>query len=271
MGFGSGGLWLGIVFSTLERWPGEEYLCMSRIFAAYSVGALVGPGLGAIGGIRRSIRHVPRARRVRRSSFRPSAGRPGTSSVSDRPDRTSTTGLLGGRDSDHRRDPWNRACRWRAAAALFLAPLTVRDRRRLRRTGRRRGVRLGRRRSARPRTSHSDRRRATRSSESRSRERRTSSPLGWLRSRSSGRELGSDRRAATGLLLEAVPGERIISAMVVWSQMAMIGYLVAPIAGGALGQSLGYGSLGILPAAMVAVLVCAVYARKQGLKRSQAA
>lgn len=51
MGLGSGGLWMGVTFSTLDRWPGQEYLCMSRIFAAYSVGGLLGPGLGAIEGI----------------------------------------------------------------------------------------------------------------------------------------------------------------------------------------------------------------------------
>jgi MFS family permease len=51
MGLGSGGLWIGITFGTLERWPGQEYLCMSRIFAAYSVGGLIGPALGAIDGI----------------------------------------------------------------------------------------------------------------------------------------------------------------------------------------------------------------------------
>lgn len=51
MGLGSGGLWMGITFSTLDRWPGQEYLCMSRIFAAYSVGGLLGPALGALGGV----------------------------------------------------------------------------------------------------------------------------------------------------------------------------------------------------------------------------
>ena len=51
MGLGSGGVWMGVTFETLQRWPGQEYLCMSRIFAAYSVGALVGPALGALGGV----------------------------------------------------------------------------------------------------------------------------------------------------------------------------------------------------------------------------
>jgi MFS family permease len=52
MGLASGGIWIGVTFDTLERWPGQEYLCMSRIFAAYSVGGLIGPMLGAFGGIR---------------------------------------------------------------------------------------------------------------------------------------------------------------------------------------------------------------------------
>ena len=50
MGVGSAGLWIGVTLDTLERWPGQEYVCMSRIFAAYSIGGLVGPALGAVGG-----------------------------------------------------------------------------------------------------------------------------------------------------------------------------------------------------------------------------
>lgn len=51
MGLGSGALWMGITYTTLERWPGQEYRCMSRVFAAYSAGALLGPALGAPGGV----------------------------------------------------------------------------------------------------------------------------------------------------------------------------------------------------------------------------
>ncbi|MFC8095750.1 hypothetical protein [Streptomyces sp. NPDC057301] len=43
MGLGSGCLWLGITFATPAAWPGQEYLCMSRIYAAYSAGGLMGP------------------------------------------------------------------------------------------------------------------------------------------------------------------------------------------------------------------------------------
>lgn len=52
MGLGSGGLWMGVCFATLERAPGREYLGMARLLAAYSAGSLIGPALGAIGGVR---------------------------------------------------------------------------------------------------------------------------------------------------------------------------------------------------------------------------
>jgi predicted MFS family arabinose efflux permease len=41
MGLGSCGIWMGVTYTTLERWPAMEYLCMSRVFAAYSAGALL--------------------------------------------------------------------------------------------------------------------------------------------------------------------------------------------------------------------------------------
>ncbi|WP_405970008.1 hypothetical protein OG496_06735 [Streptomyces sp. NBC_00988] len=50
--FGSDCLWLGITFTTLAGRPGQEYLCMSRIFAAYSAGGPPGPLLGSIHGVR---------------------------------------------------------------------------------------------------------------------------------------------------------------------------------------------------------------------------
>jgi hypothetical protein len=52
---GSGGLRIGVTFGTLEHWPHQEYVCMSRIYAAYSIGGLIGPGLGALGGTQRPL------------------------------------------------------------------------------------------------------------------------------------------------------------------------------------------------------------------------
>ena len=52
MGVGSGGLWIGVTFAVLERYAGEEYQRLTRVLAAYSVGSLAGPAFGAIDGIR---------------------------------------------------------------------------------------------------------------------------------------------------------------------------------------------------------------------------
>ena len=52
MGVGSGCLWIGLTLRTLEYWPGQEYVRMSRVYAGYSVGTLVGPLLASLGGVR---------------------------------------------------------------------------------------------------------------------------------------------------------------------------------------------------------------------------
>jgi MFS family permease len=52
MGVGSGGLWMGITFATLERFRGQEYTRLTGVLAGYSVGGIAGAGLGAVGGIR---------------------------------------------------------------------------------------------------------------------------------------------------------------------------------------------------------------------------
>ncbi len=42
--------------------------------------------------------------------------------------------------------------------------------------------------------------------------------------------------------------------MIVWSQLGILGYLIAPALGGLLAQHLGYAALGLLPAATGTVL-----------------
>lgn len=51
-GVGAGGLWMGVTFAVLERWPGEEYRRLSGALAAYSVGGVGGYALGAVEGVR---------------------------------------------------------------------------------------------------------------------------------------------------------------------------------------------------------------------------
>ena len=50
-GIGAGGLWIGTAFAILERYPGEEYKRLAGIVAAYGLGAIAGPAIGGVGGI----------------------------------------------------------------------------------------------------------------------------------------------------------------------------------------------------------------------------
>jgi MFS family permease len=65
---------------------------------------------------------------------------------------------------------------------------------------------------------------------------------------------GAAQTGATGLLLAAVPTTRIVTAMVVWSQLGILGYLAGPAAGGLLAEHLGYAALGLLPITALALL-----------------
>jgi MFS family permease len=68
--------------------------------------------------------------------------------------------------------------------------------------------------------------------------------------------IGLANTGSLGLLIAAVPVERIVSAMVVWSQVGIAGYLLGPLAGGLIAEQLGYGLIGLVPAvAAVAVLL----------------
>src|SRR5919204_4927341 len=47
-GVGAGGLWMGVTFGVLERYPDEAYRRLSLVMAAYSLGSVAGPAIGAI-------------------------------------------------------------------------------------------------------------------------------------------------------------------------------------------------------------------------------
>jgi hypothetical protein len=53
-----------------------------------------------------------------------------------------------------------------------------------------------------------------------------------------------------------VPTERIVTAMVVWSQVGIVGYLTGPLVGGPAGEAFGFGVLGLT--AMAAAFPVAV-------------
>jgi DHA1 family multidrug resistance protein-like MFS transporter len=51
-GLGAAGLWIGVTFAILEHWPDSAYPRLTGVLAAYAVGSIFGPALGAVEGIR---------------------------------------------------------------------------------------------------------------------------------------------------------------------------------------------------------------------------
>jgi MFS family permease len=254
MGLGSGGIWIGVTFDTLERWPGQEYLCMSRIFAAYSVGGLVGPALGAFGGIHGPflaylilillalpvvlLVEPPQARR----KFAP--------------DRAALR---------------TRAF-WVAAAAILFAmlalgvlegvlPLHLAERLTQAQIG---ALYVGASLVV-----------AVSATASGGRPPRplvfaaviltvagialagmvSDVPLWLLAMLLAAMGIGLANTGSLGLLVEAVPVERIVTAMVVWSQVGIIGYLLGPLVGGLVADGPGNAFIGVVPAAAGLLLV----------------
>lgn len=68
-------------------------------------------------------------------------------------------------------------------------------------------------------------------------------PIWLLALAATGIGVGAGQTGSTGVLLDAVPVERIVSAMVVWSRLAIVGYLVGPAVGGPIAATLGFGAV----------------------------
>jgi MFS family permease len=248
MGLGSGGIWIGVTFDTLERWPGQEYLCMSRIFAAYSVGGLIGPTLGAFGGIRGPflaylallLAALPLVLLVGEPQVR--------------------------REFDADRAVLRTRGFGVAAAAILFAvlalgvlegvlPLHFAERLSQAQIG---GLYVG--------ASLIVAVSAAAAGGKRPRPLvfaavllavagtslagiATDVPLWLLSLALAAVGIGIANTGSLGLLVEAVPVQRIVTAMVVWSQIGIVGYLLGPLAGGLVAESLGYAFIGTVSAA----------------------
>lgn len=262
MGVGSGGVWMGVTFNTLERWPGQEYICMSRIFAAYSVGGLVGPALGAFGGIARPFAayavlvivatglvavmgesRLTRAFDTDRSALRlpafwlASAGIlfavlglgmvEGVLPLHLGSELSQTEiGLLYAAMSVVVAVFAAAAARFRPQRALLVAlGLVV--------------VGIGVAGAA-------------------------HEVPGWILALGvAGAGIGLANTGSIGVLLQGVPTERIVTAMVVWSQLGIVGYFVGPLTGGFVAEVSGYQAIGIVPLlATIPVLALAVRMRR---------
>ena len=248
MGLGSGGIWMGVTFDTLDRWPGQEYLCMSRVFAAYSIGGLIGPALGAFGGIEGPflaylvllLFAVPAVLLVPKPTAR--------------------------RDFASDRAMLRRRAFWVASAAILFAvlalgvlegvlPLHLAERLTQAQIG---ALYVGASLVV-----------ALSATAAGGRPPRplvfaavfltvagislaglaTGVPLWVLAMLLAAVGIGLANTGSLGLLVEAVPVERIVTAMVVWSQVGIIGYLLGPLAGGLVADGVGYAFMGLVPAA----------------------
>jgi MFS family permease len=268
MGLGSGGIWIGVTFDTLERWPGQEYLCMSRIFAAYSVGGLIGPMLGAFGGIRGPFLAYlalllaalpvvlfvaePQVRRefdADRAVLRTRGFRVASAAIlfavlalgvlegvlplhfAERLSQAQIGGLYVGASLIVAVSAAAAGGRWPRPLVFAAVLLAVA------------GTSLA--------------------------GIATDVPLWLLALALAAVGIGIANTGSLGLLVEAVPVQRIVTAMVVWSQIGIIGYLLGPLAGGLVADTLGYGFIGAVSA--VAGLLVVALLRTDGSRVTEAA
>lgn len=248
MGLGSGGLWIGIVFATMERFPGEEYRRLTGVLGAYAVGTIAGPAFGAFGGVQApfaaflgatlvvliAVFALPAPRsRPQFGSDRAALRSPGFLLASVSVFAVSAgVGVVDGPLPLHFAERLAQAqiAALYVGAALVLAGATV----------------LAGRLRPRPLVPLS----ALLLLAGIGTAGATGSVWAWVPALAvTAVGLGLGEAGALGVLLESVGAERIVLAMVVWSQMWSLGYLAGPAAGGGLAAGLGFGALAIVPAA----------------------
>jgi MFS family permease len=263
MGVGSGGVWIGVTFNTLARWPGQEYRCMSRIFAAYSVGGLVGPAFGALGGIARPFAAFGLVV-LGCAALAGVMGGTAATSYGFASDRSAlllpgfwlasvgnlfaylALGMIEGVLPIHFGTELSQvgigifyalmslvvaasaafAARFRPRRALLSAIALIVI-----------GIAVA-----------------------------GSSTVvaAWVVALMiAGAGFGLAITGSIGVLLEGVPTERIVTAMVVWSQIGIVGYFLGPLLGGLVAESIGFQALGIVPLlGTIPVLVFATRRRR---------
>jgi MFS family permease len=254
MGLGSGCVWIGITFATLARWPGQEYVCMSRIFAAYSIGGLIGPALGAIDGIdgpflaygllaAGAVALIPAiGRRGRFAGDRGALRAPGFRAASAAIVFTVLAlGVVEGVLPLHlarHLEQTEIGLIYAAVAVLVAGSAAI---------AARFAPRVDVLAAALMITAGLALAGATQAV-----------PL-WIAALVlTGAGVGLGNTGSIGMLLEAVSPERIVTAMIVWSQLGIAGYLLGPIAAGVVADSLGFAALGLVPLGALALLLPAL-------------
>ncbi len=249
MGLGSGGLWMGITLGVIERWPGEEYRRLAGVLAVYSLGGIVGPAIGAIGGIREPFvvylcllgiggaalgligaphRHAPAFGSDRAALRSPAfvASTAGVVLVSI------TIGVFDGVLPLHFGEQTGQA----GIAALYVGTSIVVA-------------------AAAVAAGRLPARAALAGAAALMTGGLALAGAGdavwvWIVALAiTGVGFGLGETSSLGLLLEAVGPERMILAMVVWSQVFALAYLVGPASGGLIAETLGFGAIGVVPLA----------------------
>lgn len=258
-GIGAGGLWMGISFAVIERFPGQEFQRLTGVLAAYGAGAIAGPAMGAAGGIRTPfLLHVvlvvvlalalawigaPRERAAFRSD-RAALRSPGFVLASAGILLVALAlGTFDGPLPLHFAELLSQAeiaALYVAAAVVAAVCATVAGRLPPRPTLAVATVLIP-----------------------------AAVALAGLTESVAvwvvvgvlfGVGLGIGEAGALGVLLSSIGVERIVLAMVVWSQVWALGYLAGPAAAGGIAEVFGFGAIGLVPLA-AALLVGVVFLR----------
>ena len=258
-GIGAGGLWMGVSFAVIERFPGQEFPRLTGVLAAYGAGAIAGPAMGAAGGIRTPFlihlvlvlalalaltRVGPPRERVAFRSDRAALRSPGFVLASAGILLVALAlGTFDGPLPLHFAELLAQA----EIAALYVASALV-------------GAvcaTVGGRLPPRPTLAVG----TVLIPAAVTVAGLTESVGVWVAAAVlMGVGLGIGEAGALGVLLHSIGVERIVLAMVVWSQVWALGYLAGPAVAGGVAEALGFGAIGLVPGA-AALLVGAVFLR----------
>jgi MFS family permease len=258
-GIGAGGLWIGTAFAVIERYPGREYQRLTGLTAAYGIGAIAGPAIGGAGGVRTPfLIHLVLVVVLALALAAMGAPREKIGFQSDRTALRSpafwlasagillvafTLGTFDGPLPVHFAAELSQA----EIGALYVGAALI-------------GsvcAALAGRLPPRPTLAAA----AVLMSASVALAGLTDAVALWIVAAAvAGIGLGAGESSALGVLLESIGVERIVLAMVVWSQVWAIGYLAGPAAGGGVAETLGFGALGLVPLAAALLVVAAFLA-----------
>ena len=268
-GIGAGGLWIGTAFAVIERYPGREYQRLTGLTAAYGIGAIVGPALGAAGGIRAPfLIHLVLILGVGACLILLGAPRARIEYQSDRAVlRTAgfwlasagilmvalTLGTFDGPLPIHFSELLSQAeiGALYVVSALFGSAFAA----------------LAGRFPPRPCLALA----AVLMPAAIAVGGLTESVAVWiLVAVCAGIGLGFGEAGSLGILLETIGLEKIVLAMVIWSQVWAIGYLAGPAAGGGVAEALGFGAIGLVPFAAALLVLAGFLLPRLAPPRSEA-